>query len=162
VDNADGVLREQYGHVLRFVRRRTNSATDAEDVVQEVFAAAAAALRARRAVGPPTLAWLYAVAQRRLADAARRNARSRSPALLLDEPATPASEYGAFLARTLRAALDELPAQRREVVVMKLFDGRSFAEIAVRLGVTEAACKMRFSRGLKQLRASLERKGVEP
>jgi DNA-directed RNA polymerase specialized sigma24 family protein len=43
------------------------------------------------------------------------------------------------------------------VIALKLFDGLSFAEIAVRLDSSEEACKMRFSRGLAKLRTELER-----
>jgi DNA-directed RNA polymerase specialized sigma24 family protein len=45
---------------------------------------------------------------------------------------------------------------------MKLFDGLAFAEIAVRLGITEAAAKMRCVRGLEAVRSSLRHKGIEP
>ena len=45
---------------------------------------------------------------------------------------------------------------------MKLLRGMSFAEIAKRVGATEAACKMRFARGLESVRDELEREGIEP
>jgi len=38
---------------------------------------------------------------------------------------------------------------------MKLLRGLSFAEIAAHVGVGEAACKMRFARGLEALRDRL-------
>jgi DNA-directed RNA polymerase specialized sigma24 family protein len=46
--------------------------------------------------------------------------------------------------------------------VLKLVEGRSFREVAERLELTEAACKMRFSRALERLREELEKEGVEP
>jgi len=55
-----------------------------------------------------------------------------------------------------------LPAGRREVVVLKLLRGLSFAEIGVELGLSEAAAKMRFMRALRQLRADLTERGIEP
>jgi len=48
------------------------------------------------------------------------------------------------------------------VVLMKIFDGRSFVEIAERLGITEAAAKMRCVRGLEAVRAMLRREGIQP
>jgi DNA-directed RNA polymerase specialized sigma24 family protein len=48
------------------------------------------------------------------------------------------------------------------VVVERLLRGRSFAEIGRSVGATEEACRMRFMRGLQQLRRELERRGVEP
>jgi DNA-directed RNA polymerase specialized sigma24 family protein len=40
--------------------------------------------------------------------------------------------------------------------------GLAFAEIAERIGATEAACKMRFARGLESVRDELRRAGVGP
>jgi DNA-directed RNA polymerase specialized sigma24 family protein len=48
------------------------------------------------------------------------------------------------------------------VVVLKLFHGLPFAEIASRLDISEEACRMRLSRGLATLRDHLEAEGVEP
>jgi DNA-directed RNA polymerase specialized sigma24 family protein len=48
------------------------------------------------------------------------------------------------------------------VVVLRLIEGASFREIADRLGVTEEACRMRFMRGLEQMRDDLEQEGLAP
>ena len=72
---AAAAFRRHYRQIFRFVRRRSSSHEDAEDVTAEVFAAVAA-LRAFEVGATPLLAWLYTVARRRLADDARRRARS--------------------------------------------------------------------------------------
>jgi Sigma-70 region 2 len=69
------------GTVYRYVRRRSRSHEQAEDLTQEVFAAAAAALPSENVGDPPVLAWLYTVAQRRFADEMRRRAHERPVAL---------------------------------------------------------------------------------
>ena len=46
--------------------------------------------------------------------------------------------------------------------MLKLLRGVRFAEIAEKLGLSEAAAKMRFVRALEALRAELEREGVTP
>jgi RNA polymerase sigma factor (sigma-70 family) len=66
------------------------------------------------------------------------------------------------VSETLLVGLRGLPKGQREVVVLKLFQGRAFAEIALRLGISEEACRMRLSRGLATLRDHLEAEGVEP
>jgi RNA polymerase sigma-70 factor (ECF subfamily) len=155
-DVAALAFRRHYRQLYGFVRRRTASDVEAEDVVAEVFADAAAALERFRPGATPVLAWLYTVARRRLADEARR--RSRMPALAVAEPL----EYGPDVAGAIRRALEALPHGQRQVVVLKLIEGWSFREIADRVGATEAACKMRFSRALERLRDELEQEGVEP
>ncbi|HEY2939427.1 MAG TPA: RNA polymerase sigma factor [Gaiellaceae bacterium] len=155
-------LHGRYAEVFRFVRRRTSSDSEAEEITQSVFAQAAARLDCAKAGSPPPLAWLYTVAQRRLIDQARR--RSSRPAVVpLREAAAESVDrrYGGQVAVALRAALTALPATQREVVVLRLVEGRSFAEIAERLGATEAACKMRFLRGLASVRDVFEKEGIE-
>lgn len=156
-------FRRHYDDVYRFVRRRTDTDDEAEEIAQSVFAHAAARLDPDREGSAPLLAWLYTVAQRRLVDAARVRAK-RGTALRLEEtyPASDRASYGTAVAETLRAALAALPPAQRDVVVLRLVEGRSFAEIAERLDATEAACKMRFRRGLSLVRDLFEKKGLTP
>lgn len=159
-DPAAEAFERHYATVYRFVRRRTAGRAEAEDLTQEVFAAAVAALGEARVESPPPLAWLYTVAQRRLIDAGRRGRISCVQAEA--DAATRDTEYGSEVAGTLARAVAALPESQRDVVVAKLWEGRSLAEIAKRLGASEAACKMRFARGLAQLRDHLKEEGVEP
>jgi RNA polymerase sigma-70 factor (ECF subfamily) len=149
-----------YREVFRFVRRRAGSVEEAEDVTQDTFANAAAALADAAREAPPSLAWLYTVARRRMVDEARRRSRARTmPLELVDEP--PAQErYGEAVASTLRAGLAGMPEGQRVVVVGRLLQGRSFAEIARELSLTEDACRMRFMRGLQHLRDAFEKEGL--
>jgi RNA polymerase sigma-70 factor, ECF subfamily len=153
---------EQYRKVLRFVRRRVGSAEDAEDVTQEVFANAAAVLDGSR-VSSPTLAWLYTVARRRIADELRRRDRSRTVSLeAVGDPAAPENGYGDEVARALELGVAGMPEGQRRVVLARLVQGRGFAEIADEVGATEDAWRMRFVRGLQQLREEFEKEGLEP
>ena len=162
-DLAASALHARYDEVLRFVRRHAPSDVDAEEITQSVFAQAAARLDEAKSSSPPPAAWLYTVAQRRLIDAARRQRRRGTVVPLHeDSKAAPEQRYGAEVARTLRKALGGLPAHQREVVVLRLVEGRPFAEIAERVGATEAACKMRFLRGLASVKETFEKEGVEP
>ena len=162
-DLAASALQARYDEVLRFVRRHAPSDVDPEEITQSVFAQAAARLDTARSASPPPVAWLYTVPQRRLIDAARRQ-RRRGTALPLreDSRVAPEQRYGEAVARTLRNALRGLPAHQREVVVLRLVEGRAFAEIAERVGATEAACKMRFLRGLASVKEAFEKEGIEP
>lgn len=157
-------LRRQYDLVFRFVRRRVSSRVEAEDITQEVFADAAAWLGRYEALSErETLAWLYVVARRRLIDEARRSARAAADgSSALQLVPTPETEYGPSVARDIQRALWDLPSAQSEVVLLKLFDGLTFAQIGARLGISEAAAKMRCVRGLEQVRTLLRREGIEP
>jgi len=108
-------------------------------------------------------AWLHTIAKRRFADDARR----RNHVLdgsgfdgLLDELAAPDDDGEVQWAVVEAISLLE-PAQR-EIIAMRLLQGRSFCEIACSLEVTEAAAKMRFQRALGVLRTDLEQHGIAP
>ena len=161
---SEEAFRRHYVHVFRYLRRRLPSHEEAEDLTQAVFADAAARLESFQAGETPVLAWLYTVAQRRLVDRPRALARGESLAELAAERlhAVGPSGYGGDVAAALRDALAGLPEKQRQVVVMKLLNGLSFAEIAERVGATEAACKMRFARGLEAVRTQLEQAGLAP
>jgi RNA polymerase sigma-70 factor (ECF subfamily) len=154
--------RRHYDSVYRFVRRRSANSQEAEDLTQEVFEAALAAFADQRLVAEPSLPWLYTVAERRLIGVWRRSLTTES----LDPDSTPllpiAESYGSRVSEALLVGLRGLPKGQRDVVVLKLFQGRAFAEIASRLDITEEACRMRLSRGLATLRDHLEAEGVEP
>ena len=163
-DSASQTLRRRYREIYRYVRRRSRSDSDAEDVTQDVFADAARALGTAEAGQGPPLGWLYVVAQRRLIDRARQQERRREVLgdAVLELVTEPPSEYGAEVTEALRSGIERLPDLQRQVVLMKLVQGRSFAEIASALDATEGACRMRFLRGLEQLRALLEEQEVTP
>jgi RNA polymerase sigma-70 factor, ECF subfamily len=158
-----GPTAAHYRQILRFVQRRVPSSQDAEDITQEVFLDMAASLAASAQAAPPTLGWLYTVARRRIADEARRRARTRTaPLELVAPPQARADAYGGLVASALDEALAGLPEGQRRVVLERLIQGRSFAEIARSVGATEEACRMRFLRGVQQLRRELEQRGLEP
>ncbi len=156
-DRSEDAFRRHYGQLFRYIRRRTPDDFEAEDVTQAVFADAAKRLGDFKPGAAPVLAWLYTVAQRRLADRARRLAHQHASLRELERArlAAVGSEYGAEVAAALHDAIAALPETQRDVVVLKLLRGLTFAEIAGRVGSSEGACKMRFARGLEALRDRL-------
>jgi RNA polymerase sigma-70 factor (ECF subfamily) len=158
---AELAFRRHHAQIYRYLRRRTRDADRAEDLAQEVFADAAAALGTGDWQPASMLAWLHTIAQRRFADEARRRRYSANGVPfddVLDD--VPAPEYGEDIARALVDALSRLSPAQRHIVVMKLLRGSSFCEIAHALGVSEAAAKMRFQRALAALRRDLEQQGI--
>lgn len=160
-DVAERAFRRHYEHVYRYVRRRTHDHHRAEDLTQQVFADAVVGLGESSS---PPLAWLYTVAQRRFADEARRDTVARRLSALrpVERETAESRDYGTDLAASLRSALDRLAAGQRDVVVLKLLRGATFAEIGEQLGISTEAAKMRFVRALEALRAELEEEGLRP
>jgi RNA polymerase sigma-70 factor (ECF subfamily) len=160
---AELAFRRHHAQIYRYLRRRTGDPHRAEDLAQEVFVDAAAALSRGDLRPASMLAWLYTIAQRRFADEARRRRHSADGVPLddcLDE--LPAPEYGSNVARSLHEAIARLSPNQQQVICMKLLRGSSFCDIASTMDVSEAAAKMRFQRALNALRADLEQQGIGP
>lgn len=158
---AAAAFRQHRDQVFRYLLRKTGNALDAEELTQRVFVDAAAALRHNRPNS--LLAWLYAVAERRFIDEVRRRARFDASHSLEEIAAAERTDAAHVpeVRRALLQAVAGLPVDQQRVVVLKLFRGYSFAEIAREVGANEAACKMRFSRGISSVRESLSQQGIE-
>jgi RNA polymerase sigma-70 factor (ECF subfamily) len=144
-------LRQAAGLVRRFAQRRmTHGGLDPEDVVQETLLAVHLKRHTWRrdaAVGP----WLYAIARFKMIDAFRRaNRRLEIPVgddfdAAAPEPEETASE------REIDRALASLPPREQSVVSAISVDGRSIAETAGALGMTEGAVRVALHRGLARI-----------
>ena len=56
--------------------------------------------------------------------------------------------------------IDELKERDREIMLLRFFEGLSFAEVGARLNLSENAARMRTDRALDKLRLHLGRRGV--
>ena len=61
------------------------------------------------------------------------------------------------LSRTVSAAIAELPQEQREVVVLKVYDGMKFREVAELTGTSENTAASRFRYACEKLRSKLMR-----
>lgn len=152
--------------VLRFLYRRTDSADTAADLCAETFAAAFAQRNQFRDQGNSARPWLYAIARnqlghylrrRRVSDRYRRRL-SIEPLSLTEHEFDRVEELvdaEPFRAE-IRAALMELPPPLAEAVLLRVGQDLAYREVAARLRCSEAAARVRVSRGLHRLADLLE------
>jgi RNA polymerase sigma-70 factor (ECF subfamily) len=125
---------------------------DVDDLVQDVFVSAMDRLPALRdAAAFP--GWLASIARNRAVDFLRR--RRIPTEELLQEPAAHDGDTSAALA--VLSEIRALPEAYRETLVLRLVEGLTGPEIAARTGLTHASVRVNLHRGMKQLRARLER-----
>ncbi|MFL5351953.1 RNA polymerase sigma factor [Archangium sp.] len=132
-----------------------------EDIAQEVFLHAWKGLH--RLTRPESfLPWLRELTRNRARDFLRRRGRRHEvlgaeAELLLGQSAAPLEDaeaklLGAEQAARLAAALDALPEESREVVILYYREGRSAAQVAKLLDLSEAAVRKRLERARGVLR----------
>ena len=155
------------GDLYRFVRRYVGDADEAQDLLQETYAAAWLAMR-RYDPARPFATWLRAIAVNKCRDWGRKRAVRRivRGVMGLDAPEAlargePAPEPEARLDdRRRMAALDralaDLPDTLKAPLLLASLEGRSHAEIAELLGVTPKAVETRIARARQRLASVLK------
>ena len=143
--------------LLAFLQRRVGDPEVAADLTAETFAAAMVARGRYTAQAPTAAAWLFGIAQHKLADYRRRGraeVRMRErlgmePVAVTDEDAEMIRWLGDEVATQI---IDELPAEQRDAIRAHVLDDREYAEIARSQRLSEATVRKRVSRGLQVLR----------
>src|SRR6185503_4576654 len=143
----------------RYCARLVGSVIEGEDVVQDTFARAFAALDELQEV-PPLRAWLFRIAHNRALDLLRSRAiRAAEPIEAAHELADPESPDPVEVLMR-REAVDtavsrfmELPTVQRSVVILKDVLDQSLEEIAAMLDLTVNAVKGHLARGRARLKA---------
>jgi RNA polymerase sigma-70 factor (ECF subfamily) len=122
---------------------------DVDDLVQEVFLTAMRRLATLRdpAAFP---AWLAAIARNHATDHLRRR---RPETVELSENVAASSDE--WQARVVLDVVRSLPEAYRETLILRLVEGMTGPEIAVRTGLTEGSVRVNLHRGMKLLRARL-------
>ncbi len=156
------VLHDAFAPALfAFLLSRLRNRADAEDVLQHLFLDLAR--RPRQLLDARDLEpWLFTKARNLSIDRLRARTREAGRAAALEVGPLPdwmdmAPRAGAATAddAALAAAVDRLPEDQREVVVLKAFGGLTFAEVAMRLGVSINTAASRWRYALEKLRAHL-------
>lgn len=144
--------------LYRLAARAGGSQSLAEDAVQESLVIVHERLSDYQA-GSSLKAWLAAIVTTR----ARTLARSERRRALREEVSRPPEPLESPLARVqtaalvaeVQAALETLPAKRRQAAILRLDGGLSYAEIAQAMGSTEGSARVLVHLAMKTLREAL-------
>jgi len=164
---AFGVLYKKYvRRIYSYIYFRTGNRYDAEDLTSRTFHRALANIDRYESKGLPFSAWLYRIAHNLVANWLRD--RSRHPVIALDELAW-TRQHGASAIElkvetneeqeALLEAIRRLPSDRQQLLILKLMEGMSNAEIGQVLGRSVGAIKSLYFRILIALREDLDKGG---
>jgi RNA polymerase sigma-70 factor (ECF subfamily) len=153
------LVRRYASPLLTFIRRMVGDAHRSEELFQEVFLAVWNK-RTQYQCPRPFKPWLYAIAVNKC----RADFRARPAAFLtLDDDPPLASDpspadtvIATETASLVAAAVMQLPPQQRAVVVLRVWDGLSYTEIAEAVGRSEGTVRSHMHHGLTALRKALE------
>lgn len=150
--------------VYRVANGIVHNAAEAEDITQEVFLQ----LWQRPDQFDPSRGslsgWLHTVAHNRAVSHVRRVATAERHLRTL-AAALPVAPDGAQLvlsrmtAAMVNAAVCALPEPSRAALVLAYYEGLSYREVGLRLGIAEGTAKSRLRLALRLLRSTLRTKG---
>jgi RNA polymerase sigma-70 factor (ECF subfamily) len=133
---------------------------EAEDITQNVFAKLTKAIKHYQQQEVPFDAWILRVARNAALDFLR--AKRAIPTEEVRVADSGHAETSLDRGRALREALEELPEDQREVLVLRHIVGLSPVEIADTLNKSESSVHGLHHRGRRSLRASLVDLGAAP
>jgi RNA polymerase sigma-70 factor (ECF subfamily) len=145
-----------YGYVWSIV----HDEHEAEDVTQQVFAKLLRILPKYQERSSPFLAWVLTVARNVALDQMRQ--RRALPCEEIGDREDGLQSEDPCEALTLREAIGSLPADQREVVLLRHVIGMTPGEIARHLGRSEPSVHGLHHRGRGALRAELQRLNAAP
>ncbi|WP_193213922.1 RNA polymerase sigma factor [Luteolibacter marinus] len=161
--------------LLLFARQQTRSTEDAQDVLQDALVKLVDKINSNDFVGGQEawMPYLFTTIRRLSIDLGRRDDRRRRREDVVSEESE-ADQREAFhpwfesessedeTRQLLEAGLKELPPKFAEVVVMKIWGERTFAEIGEALDISPNTAASRYRYGLEALKkklSSARRKG---
>lgn len=146
----------------RYARALTGNADQADDLVQDCLERAIAKQSLWRPTGP-LRPWLFKIMINLHRNERRRQRRSpehEALDILPFEPSSPATQGARLALAETAAALDRLPAEQREALLLVALEGMSYAEAAGVLDIPTGTLMSRIGRARGALRAMVD--GTEP
>ena len=168
----DTLLRRWETKIKGAIYRVVGPTEDVRDLSQETFLKAYRGLHGFRKDARFS-SWLYQIAINVCRDRLRRRRHwselsfdeledSSRQAQMATRPEALDAVAARDVSRAVEAAMDTLPPEQREAIVLKEYEGLTFAEIACALGIPVSTVKTRLYRGLSHLREQLEARGIRP
>ncbi len=164
-------FQDEKQRLLAFIRKRVPEKTDAEDILQDVFYQLAETFNVLEPIEQVS-AWLFRVARNKIIDRYRKKKPESLDQHLYASEEEDGWSLGNFLFDpqegpensytrtrvwdTLAEALDELPAEQRDVFVWHELEGQSFKEISEQTHVTVNTLLSRKRYAVLHLRKRLE------
>ncbi len=154
--DAFGVLYDRYlDKIYRFIYYKTFNQETAEDITSSVFHKALEKINSYSEGKGSFSSWLYRIARNSVIDHYRTNKNNLSLEDVFEvgvDERTPETIDATRALKTVQTYLESLDARQREIITLRIWEDKSYKEIAEIIGGTEGSIKMAFSRGIRELR----------
>ena len=158
------VLYEKYyKSIFIFIHRRTNDEDLTADITSQVFLKALINIKKYQYRGVPFSAWLFRIALNELNMYFRKNDANRVVSIeqtgIVQIIQEVKEEDTGYEKQQMLLALKQLEMEDIQIIELRFFEKRPFAEVAGIVGITESNAKVRVYRILEKLKKLLTKKG---
>ncbi len=149
---------DQYsGKVMGYIAARVQRRADAEDLCADVFEKAYKKIDAYDEKKASMSTWIFTITRNTVIDYFRRNK-------VMDEPDENIAAEGEIddellsqeTLSELAAALNKLPEELQDIIVLAYYDGKPLTEIAMMMRLSYGAVKIRHQKALALLKAEMK------
>jgi RNA polymerase sigma-70 factor (ECF subfamily) len=163
-ESMNALVRRYASPLLTFIHRMVGDRHRAEELFQDVFLAAWVHRR-RYVCGRPFRPWLFGIAANKCRADFRRPALlavdchdDSAVAVAADDPTPVEAAIATETAAVVAAAVAELPPGQRTILVLRVYNGLEYEEIAQTIGRSEATVRSQMCHALRAVRQRLERR----
>ena len=154
-----GLLYDKYiKKIYDYVFYQTRHKETAEDIVSLTFFKALEKIDTFKIGSNNFSAWLYKIAKNNVIDHYRKN----RPSMDIDdlwglgkEPAVEMDYDAKLKLDEVKKQLEKFKPEQKEIIILRVWQGLSYKEIAEITGKSESGCKMVFLRAISSLRNDL-------
>jgi RNA polymerase sigma-70 factor (ECF subfamily) len=135
-------------NIYRYILKNTRNQADAEDIVQVTFQRL---WEKRETIDEEKVkSWLFTTAHNRMIDLFRKR-KPETPIMPLHQPSSDSDERSLDLKDMINKALRYLPEIQRQVVLLRDYEGYSYADVAEITGLSGSQVKVYIYRARKKL-----------
>lgn len=150
------IYNEYHDKVMGYIYARLNSKADAEDLCQDVFVKVHSKLESFDPEKASISTWIFSITRNSVIDFYR----TRHPIVEIDEtiPEDDAVEDSLLNDETLEelaVALEKLPFDLRQIIVLRYYDRIPLTEIGKKMNLSYGAIKLRHAKALQMIRANM-------
>lgn len=154
------LYRKYYQQILKFIYKRMNTLEDTYEVTSNTFSKALFSIAKYNDRGFPFSSWLHRIAINEIAQFYRDSKKNRAISIddrsVLNLSEETGKDFNELKA-ALTIALGYLSVEEVQILELRFFEERSFAEVGAILNITENNAKVRTYRVIDKLKASFNK-----
>lgn len=157
MDAKEKIYKDYHGKVLSYIRSKTNSVHDAEDIAADVFLKVYEKLDTFDETKASLSTWIYTITRNTLTDFFRtRKICEEIPETLDNGSSVPDEICNAETLERLASALESLEERERDIIILRFYKGKTLTEIAKQMGISYAYVKVLQNKAFDVLKKYLE------